>query len=84
MAEIDRDRERERTNKRGRHSVDFCLVNHNFAENREKEPGLAVGHGRSADVQVAAPKIILALDVDARLEEGVISSSDLAARRLHQ
>ena len=62
----------------------FYLVNHNFAENGEEESGFAVGHGRCADVQVSSSQIILALNVDARLEEGVVGASYLAARRLHQ
>ena len=61
------------------------LVDHHFAENGEEETRLAVGHGRRADVEIAAAHILLALDVQTRLEEAVVVvAADLAARRFGQ
>ena len=62
----------------------YYLVDHNFAQNREEESGLAICHGRSSDVEVTTSKILFALDVDAWLEETVVAATHLATRILCQ
>lgn len=62
----------------------YDLVDHNFAQNGEKEAGLAGRHGRSSDVEIATTKIVLALDVDAGLEEALVIAIDLTTRPLGQ
>lgn len=60
------------------------LVDHDFAENREKETSFAVGHGRSAYVEVAAANIVLALNVNSWLKDGLVGSPHYATNRFRQ
>jgi hypothetical protein len=57
------------------------LVDHHLAQNGAKQPAESVGHAPRFDVHVTSSDWLLALDVETRLEQGVVEARDEAAHR---
>ena len=59
----------------------MASVEHNFTQNSKEEASFAIGHRTGPNVQIPAADFLFALDVQTRLEHGLVGSADQAANR---